>query len=132
MPIDLMTARGQALLESGETPWQAYPRPQMKRSSYVNLNGRWDFTVSPAPALPEGYDQEILVPFCPESQLSGLKFHPKDGAYLCYRRNFALPEGFRKARVLLHIGAADQIAEIYVNQIRFATHRGGYEAYGGL
>ena len=129
MPIDLMTARGQALLESGETPWQAYPRPQMKRDSYVNLNGRWDFTVSPAPALPEGYDQEILVPFCPESQLSGLKFHPEDGNYLFYRRWFTLPEGFRKDRVLLHFGAVDQEAEVYVNQKLVGSHVSGYDAF---
>ena len=129
MPIDLMTARGQALLESGETPWQVYPRPQMKRDSYVNLNGRWDFTVSPAPDLPESYDQEILVPFCPESQLSGLKFHPEDGNYLFYRRRFTLPEGFRKDRVLLHFGAVDQETEVYVNQKHMGSHVGGYDAF---
>ena len=129
MPIDLMTARGQALLESGETPWQVYPRPQMKRESYVNLNGRWDFTVSPAPDLPETFDQEILVPFCPESQLSGLKFHPEDGNYLFYRRRFTLPEGFRKERVLLHFGAVDQEAEVYVNQKPVGSHIGGYDAF---
>ena len=129
MPIDLMTARGQALLESGETPWQVYPRPQMKRDSYVNLNGRWDFTVSPAPELPETYDKEILVPFCPESQLSGLKFHPEDGNYLFYRRRFTLPEGFRKERVLLHFGAVDQETEVYVNQKPVGSHIGGYDAF---
>ena len=129
MPIDLMTARGQALLDSGETPWQVYPRPQMKRDSYVNLNGRWDFTVSPVPELPETYDQEILVPFCPESQLSGLKFHPEDGKYLFYRRRFTLPEGFRKNRVLLHFGAVDQETEVYVNQKPVGSHIGGYDAF---
>ena len=129
MPIDLMTARGQALLDSGETPWQVYPRPQMKRDSYVNLNGRWDFTVSPVPELPETYDKEILVPFCPESQLSGLKFHPEDGNYLFYRRRFTLPEGFRKNRVLLHFGAVDQETEVYVNQKPVGSHIGGYDAF---
>ena len=129
MPIDLMTARGQALLESGETPWQVYPRPQMKRGSYANLNGRWDFTVSPEPDQPESYDQKILVPFCPESQLSGLKFHPQDGNYLFYRRRFTLPEGFRKDRVLLHFGAVDQETEVYVNQQHMGSHVGGYDAF---
>ena len=129
MPIDLMTARGQALLDSGETPWQVYPRPQMKRDSYVNLNGRWDFTVSPVPELPETYDKEILVPFCPESQLSGLKFHPEDGNYLFYRRRFTLPEGFRENRVLLHFGAVDQETEVYVNQKPVGSHIGGYDAF---
>ncbi len=129
MLVDLMTPEGEELRSSGKIPWEVHPRPQLRRDSYVNLNGTWDFAVTADKELPEAYDHKILVPFCPESQLSGLKFHPKDGAYLCYRRNFTLPEGFRKARVLLHIGAADQVAEIYVNQIRLATHRGGYEAF---
>ena len=59
MPIDLMTAEGEALLASGKTPWTAYPRPQMKRDSYVNLNGQWDFTVTPGGNLPRQYDKKI-------------------------------------------------------------------------
>ena len=80
---DLYTHAGENLFD---TPWETYPRPQLKRDSYVNLNGRWDFTVSPEPDQPKAYDQAILVPFCPESQLSGLKFHPEDGNYLFYRQ----------------------------------------------
>ena len=129
MPIDLMTKQGQVLLEEKSIPWEVYPRPQLKRDSYVNLNGNWDFTVTDRQALPESYERTILVPFCPESQLSGLQFHPEDGKFLCYRRKFTLPEGFQKDRVLLHVGAADQIAEIYVNQEKLCTHVGGYEAF---
>ena len=129
MPIDLMTKQGEQLLKSGQTPWSIYPRPQMKRESYVNLNGSWDFTVTNQQTLPERYNHTILVPFCPESQLSGLKFHPEDGKYLCYRRKFTLPAGFQQDRVLLHVGAADQIAEVYVNQKRLCSHGGGYEAF---
>ena len=129
MPIDLMTAEGEALLASGKTPWTAYPRPQMKRDSYVNLNGQWDFTVTPGGNLPRQYDKKILVPFCPESQLSGLKFHPKDGDFLFYRRFFSLPADFNRGRVLLHIGAVDQAADIYVNQKHCKDHTGGYEAF---
>ncbi len=129
MPQDLMTARGRELDISREIPWQAYPRPQMKRDSYVNLNGTWEFTVSPESRLPESYDETILVPFCPESQLSGLKFHPEDGNFLFYRRQFTLPAGFRKDKVLLHFGAVDQTAEVYVNQKPVGSHAGGYEAF---
>ena len=64
---DLYTVQGEKV---SDTPWQAYPRPQMKRESYVNLNGKWEFTVSDT--KPESYDREILVPFCPESKLSGI------------------------------------------------------------
>ncbi len=129
MLIDLLTPEGEELLASGATPWQAYPRPQMKRDSYVNLCGKWDFTVSPESKLPKAYDRQILVPFCPESQLSGLKLHPKDGDYLFYRRSFTLPEGFQKDRVLLHIGAVDQVADIYVNQKCLFHHENGYESF---
>ena len=122
----LTTRQGQALTG---TPWLAYPRPQMRRSSYCNLNGSWDFTVTTEEDLPQHYDRRILVPFCPESDLSGIGQHFEEGAYLCYRRQLVLPEGFQQDRVLLHIGAADQIAEIYVNQKKLYTHIGGYEAF---
>ena len=124
MPIDLMTKQGEALLASKETPWQTYPRPQLRRNSYVNLNGVWDFSVDG-----QDFSRKILVPFCPESQLSGVQEHFSEGQPLFYRRNFTLPEGFCKGRVLLHIGAADQVAEIYVNRKHLATHAGGYEAF---
>ena len=123
---DLTTPQGETL--SG-TPWQVYPRPQMRRNSYVNLNGLWDFTSSDDTALPGQYDRKIRVPFCPESKLSGIEEHFPDGHSLFYRRSFVLPENFNCGRVLLHIGAADQIAEVYVNQISVGTHVGGYESF---
>ena len=129
MPIDLITPRGEQLLADGSTPWQVYPRPQLKRNSYVNLNGSWEFTVSPDGQLPQVYDRTILVPFCPESQLSGLKFHPKDGDFLFYRRSFSTPELPAGGHLLLHIDGADQVAEVYVNQKRIGSHAGGYEAF---
>ena len=129
MPIDLMTPWGEELKNSGKQPWQVYPRPQMMRNSYVNLNGPWDFTVTHQEGFPSAYEHTITVPFCPESQLSGLQFHPKDGDFLYYRRYVTLPEGFRKERVLLHFGAVDQIADIYVNQKHLCHHVGGYESF---
>ena len=129
MLVDLMTPEGEQLIMSGEAPWQHYPRPQMRRDSYVNLNGQWDFTVSAGGILPEQYDSKITVPFCPESQLSGVKTHFPEGSPLFYRRMFSLPEGFCKGRVLLHIGAADQFSQVYVNQKLVAAHVGGYEAF---
>ncbi len=122
MLVDLMTPEGEALAASGGIPWKTYPRPQLRRDNYVNLNGIWDFS---AP----GYSGTITVPFCPESQLSGVKRHFPEGSTLCYRRTFTLPEGFHKGRVLLHFGAVDQIADIYVNQKLVSHHEGGYEAF---
>ena len=122
---DLITPQGENLKNP---PWQAYPRPQMKRDNYVNLNGVWDFFVSDSPALPGSYDQTILVPFCPESSLSGVKKHFPEGSFLFYRRQLDLvPQP--GLRVLLHVGAADQIAEVYVNQKKIGTHIGGYESF---
>ena len=120
----LTTPRGETL--SG-TPWQVYPRPQMRRDSYINLNGEWDFAVSSG--KPETFDMRITVPFCPESRPSGIGRHFEEGAPLWYRRRFLLPEGFRRERVLLHIGAADQIAEVFVNGQHLCRHEGGYASF---
>ena len=122
MPIQLTTSQGESLLRSQETPWTIYPRPQMRRESYVNLNGIWELSVKE-----EKY--QIRVPFCPESLLSGVQKHFPEGSHLVYRRNFTLPENFNRGRVLLHVGAADQTAEIYVNQLHLASHVGGYDSF---
>ena len=101
-------------------PWQIYPRPQMRRESFINLNGQWEFSL-----CHPHYDQTITVPFCPECTLSGISQHPEDGQYFWYRRAFALPPF--QGRVLLHIGAADQHLTCYVNGREAGTHSGGYE-----
>jgi len=121
---DLYTTRGENLQG---TPWQAYPRPQMKRDSYINLNGSWDFAAGDT--WPETYDKTIRVPFCPESLLSGIGEHFDEGVPLWYRRKLEIPEGFCRGRVLLHIGAADQVADVYVNGSHVGHHEGGYEAF---
>ena len=120
---DLYTPEGEALQG---TPWRVYPRPQLKRNSYVNLNGTWDFAVSENEEV-SAFDKQINVPFCPESMLSGLKIQVAPGSYLFYRRSFAVEN--QPGRLLLHVGAADQIADIYVNQSHVCHHEGGYEAF---
>ena len=117
----LMTTRGENL--SG-TPWTVYPRPQMKRDSYIHLNGEWEFTAGQA----DFSGKTIRVPFCPESALSGIEQHFGEGEYLWYRRSFTLPEGFNQGKVLLHIGAADQTLQCWVNDIHVGNHSGGYES----
>ena len=123
MLLDLYTPEGEALCG---TPWQVYPRPQMKRSSYLNLNGKWEFTASAK--APTEYDQTIQIPFCPESLLSLVQEHFPEGMPLWYRRYVTLPDSFHQGRVLLHVGAADQILECYVNREKVGSHTGGYEA----
>ena len=82
--VDLYTRQGEQLTG---TPWQVYPRPQMRRESYVNLNGEWEFSA-------EGYRGKILVPFCPESHLSGVCRHFSEGTWLIYRRELGFAGGF--------------------------------------
>ena len=122
MPVQLITAQGEALLKSNAQPWSVYPRPQMRRYSYVNLDGTWELEVA-------AQRYEIRVPFCPESLLSGVSEHFPEGEVLIYRKSFTLPDGFCRDRVLLHFGAVDQICDIYVNQTHLCHHIGGYHAF---
>ena len=105
-------------------PWNEYPRPSLRRDSFFCLNGSWDFTIGDKE--PESYTEKILVPFPPESALSGVEKGHKDGEKLYYRRSFILPEGFVKDKIILHFGAADQICEVYVNGKLIGNHEGGY------
>ena len=120
---NLTTLRGENLTG---TPWTVYPRPQMKRDSWLNLNGEWQFSTNYGE--PQGTGT-IRLPFCPESALSGVNQHFAEGAWLCYTRKLALPEDFCRGRVLLHIGAADQVAEVYVNNQKVLRHEGGYTSF---
>ena len=121
---ELYTVHGENLTG---TPWNCYPRPQMRRAVWQNLNGTWDFAVGKD--KPESYDRTILVPFCPESMLSGIREHFEEGTPLWYRRHVTLPEEFRGKTVLLHIGSADQQAWVYVNGKKIGTHEGGYDSF---
>ena len=121
------------------TPWTAlagpaaalpeYPRPQLARPRWLNLNGVWEYAGWPGSAdepRPTGYGERILVPFPPESALSGIR---RRDEVLWYRRTFGVPEDWRGDRVLLHFGAVDQTAKVWVNNQLVATHEGGYTAF---
>ena len=123
---DLTTYQGEAL---GEKVWQEYPHPQLRRESYLNLNGKWDFAAKKGKQFPRAYNESILVPFCPESQLSGIHAHYGEDQYLFYRREVTLPDGFLKGRLLLHFGAVDQQVEVFINGRIVGKHIGGYNAF---
>ena len=95
------------------TPWNVYPRPQMKREQWQSLNGLWTMN-----------EQAVTVPFPPQSLLSGFKGEVPE--QLCYELSFSYPEQFSAARTLLHFGAVDQIAEVWLNEHFLGKHEGGY------
>jgi beta-galactosidase/beta-glucuronidase len=115
-----------AKLLDENNPWPEYPRPQLVRNSYFNLNGFWDYHLSEKNEIPTNYDGKILVPFPIESLLSKVHKRVKPSEFLCYRRFFSLPKKFLKDIVLLHFGAVDQKAVIYLNQTQVFVHEGGY------
>lgn len=108
-----------------------YPRPQMRRDSYLNLNGRWEYAITDSDELPRRWDGTILVPFSPESALSGVGRSLQPGQTLWYRREVIVPQGFipTDGRLLLHFGAVDQEAAVYWNGRLLGRHMGGYNAF---
>ena len=123
---DLLTPQGEQMPAQ---PWQSYPRPRLRREGWLNLNGYWDFAVCDAPEQPAEYDRQILVPFAPETLLSGLKLQDLEGKYLFYRTTFTLPEEAAGKRILLHFGAVDQYAAVWVNGRLVGEHEGGYQHF---
>ncbi len=112
----------------GDIPLPEYPRPTLVRESFINLNGRWSFCVCDS-IENAVFDREILVPYPPESVLSGINKVFDENKLLCYKREFSLPNGFNKGRVILHFGAVDQVAEVYLNAGKLGSHIGGYAPF---
>ena len=110
---DLLSESGEEFIAEKQMPWQEYPRPQMRRDKYCLLNGTWKCNGS-----------DILVPFPPQAILSG--YGKKVDDKLVYEKNFILPSDFTKERILLHFGAVDQVAAVWVNGKKVGSHEGGY------
>jgi beta-galactosidase/beta-glucuronidase len=121
------------------TPWTAkvsptnalpeYPRPQMTRARWTNLNGLWEYAiVAKDAARPEKFDGKLLVPYPVESALSGVKLPLKPDQRLWYRRTLNVSAA-KGSRLLLHFGAVDWRAEVFVNGKSLGTHEGGYDPF---
>lgn len=107
-----------------------YPRPIMERDEWMNLNGLWDYAiVQTGDGEPSVYDGKILVPFAIESSLSGVQKTLGKEKELWYNRDFSIPSNWKGKRVLLHFGAVDWKAEVWVNGVRIGGHTGGYTPF---
>ena len=107
-----------------------YPRPQLVRGNWKNLNGLWDYAIRPENEdKPSAWDGKILVPFAVESALSGVGRTVGKDSVLWYNTSVTLPAGMRGKKILLHFGAADWRTTVYVNGKEAGTHEGGFDPF---
>lgn len=124
-----------------ENAYTEYPRPQMKREGWKNLNGlwdfaltsklepQWDFAVISKMDPPDIFDDQILVPFPVESELSGIKERVGAANRVWYKKEFTVNDVNKNGRVLLHFGASDWETDVYINRSHVGKHRGGYDPF---
>ena len=116
-------------------PRPEYPRPQFVRSQWINLNGEWEFEIDHGKSgrprklyEAQKLERKIIVPFCPESKLSGVEY--KDFmSSVWYKRDFTVPAEWYSKRVLIHFGAVDYDTEVWINSVSVGKHRGGYSSF---
>jgi beta-galactosidase/beta-glucuronidase len=125
---DMMTRWGRQVTPANA--WRSYPRPQMKRNRWLNLNGQWTYAIRPkAAAEPSAPDGRILVPFAVESRLSGVNRTVTPNDRVWYGREFTVPADWQGQRVLLHFGGVDFETQVLVNGAIVGSHRGGNTAF---
>ncbi|GAB4049307.1 glycoside hydrolase family 2 TIM barrel-domain containing protein [Spirosoma litoris] len=113
-----------------ENAWREYPRPQMVRQQWQNLNGMWEYAITPKTApQPTRYDGQILVPFCLESTVSKVNKSLTADQRLWYRREVSLPKDWAGQRILLHFGAVDYECNLWVNGGLVGSHTGGSDSF---
>ena len=110
--------------------WNEYPRPQLERKDWINLNGLWSYSITNENALkPGNLDEKILVPFSLESSLSGVMKNLNEKEILWYYREFKIPENWKNKNILLHFNAVDWKCELFINDIKIGEHIGGYSEF---
>ncbi len=112
-------------------PLPLYPRPQMVRDNWVNLNGMWQYTILPKTqeSIPAAFAGQILVPFAVESALSGVGKTVGKDSVLWYERTIKVPANFKNKKLLLQFGAVDWLCTVYVNGKSVGSHEGGYDPF---
>ncbi len=138
-PLTLLCQRWQPVPGPLTTPWTEhvspdnalpeYPRPQMLRTDWLNLNGLWDLVIFDKTKDKAASQGKILVPYPVESSLSGIGKKVEGKHTLVYRRYFTVPQGWAGKRTLLHFGAVDWSTEVFVNNKKVGEHKGGYDAF---
>lgn len=113
-----------------DCPLNEYPRPQLVRNDWQNLNGKFEYAfTAKTDSFPTSYDGEIVVPFAPESYLSGVGRAPEDNEYLWYRKSFTLDGCFENKNTLLHFEAVDYKCKVFINGKPVGEHTGGYNPF---
>jgi len=110
-------------------PWSQYPRPDMVRDKWINLNGLWDYAITPKGTKPEQWDGSILVPYPVESALSGVRMRVSENENLWYKRTFKIPSAWNKKRILLNFEASDWKTKVWIDGKEVGLHRGGYDPF---
>lgn len=111
-------------------PWNVYPRPQLKRTQWVNLNGLWNYAIKDLQSSePASFDGKILVPYPIESSLSGVGKTLTKENILWYNRTFTIPSAWKGKNVKLNFGAVDWKAEVFVNGVSVGNHTGGFAPF---
>jgi hypothetical protein len=110
-------------------PWLQYPRPDMVRNAWVNLNGLWEYSITQKNVKPEKWDGQILVPFPVESALSGIKKRVGENENLWYKRTFKVPNVWSKKKILLNFEAVDWETVVWIDGKEVGIHRGGYDPF---
>jgi len=130
-PIEFMPVKTQwAQAVDTDRPLDVYPRPQLRREQWKNLNGPWQYAVTDRSApQPDAFSEVIIVPFAIESTLSGVGVALLPDQRLWYRRYFSAAPPPRGERLLLHFGAVDWEAEVWLNGTRLGIHQGGYTPF---
>ena len=112
------------------TAWPEYPRPQRVRKDWLNLNGTWELCITDlADEQPTSFPDTILVPFPIESYLGGVRKSLAPSQRAWYRRKFIIDAGWEQQKLLLHFGAVDWHAKVWINGVRAGEHRGGYDPF---
>lgn len=124
----IMTTWGEKV--TPENAWTEYPRPQLKRGEWKNLNGMWDYAiVSKESARPNNFQGKILVPFAVESALSGVGKTLQPDQKIWYRKTFELPKDWNRQNILLHFQAVDWETTVWINGKQIGVHKGGSTSF---